>query len=47
LAYDASVDDVKRKVEQDLHYIRNHSLREDLAIVFQTIWVVLTGRGAC
>jgi lipopolysaccharide/colanic/teichoic acid biosynthesis glycosyltransferase len=47
LDYDASVDDVKRKVEQDLHYIRNRSLRADLAIMLRTIWVVLTGRGAC
>jgi lipopolysaccharide/colanic/teichoic acid biosynthesis glycosyltransferase len=47
LDYDASVDDVKRKVEQDLHYIRNRSLRADVAILARTVWVVLTGRGAC
>jgi lipopolysaccharide/colanic/teichoic acid biosynthesis glycosyltransferase len=47
LDYDASVDDVKRKVEQDLHYIRNRSVRADLAILLRTVWVVLTGRGAC
>jgi len=47
LDYDSSIDDVKRKLEQDLLYIRERSLFQDLAILFRTVWVVLTGRGAC
>jgi len=46
LDYDASIDDVKKKLEQDLQYIRRRSLVHDLEIVFRTIWVVLTGKGA-
>jgi lipopolysaccharide/colanic/teichoic acid biosynthesis glycosyltransferase len=47
LDYDSSVDDVKRKLEQDLLYIRERSLAQDLSILARTVWVVLTGRGAC
>jgi lipopolysaccharide/colanic/teichoic acid biosynthesis glycosyltransferase len=47
LDYDSNVDDVKRKLDADLAYIRNRSLRQDLAILVRTVWVVLTGRGAC
>lgn len=47
LDYDSSIDDVKRKLEQDLLYIQERSLRQDLAILVRTVWVVLTGRGAC
>ncbi len=33
-------------VEMDLEYIRNRSLALDLKLIFKTIFVVLTGRGA-
>jgi len=33
-------------VEQDLRYIRERSMLTDLKIIFMTIWVVLTGKGA-
>ena len=47
LSYDASVDDVKRKVEEDVDYVEKRSLKRDLGIIFRTIGVVLTGKGAC
>lgn len=33
-------------VEQDLRYIRERSMLTDLKIIFMTVWVVLTGKGA-
>jgi lipopolysaccharide/colanic/teichoic acid biosynthesis glycosyltransferase len=47
LSYDASVEDVRRKVEQDLEYVEKRSFRRDLAILVRTVGVVLTGKGAC
>ena len=47
LDYDSSVDDVRRKLDSDLAYIRHRSLLQDLVILVRTVWVVLTGRGAC
>lgn len=46
LAYDASIDDVRRKLEQDLDWIEKRSMRRDMAILLRTVGVVLTGRGA-
>jgi lipopolysaccharide/colanic/teichoic acid biosynthesis glycosyltransferase len=46
LAYDSSIDDVVRKLEQDLLYIEQRSMARDLSILVRTIRVVLTGRGA-
>jgi exopolysaccharide biosynthesis polyprenyl glycosylphosphotransferase len=43
--YDESIDDVRRKVQYDLSYIENMSLRMDLKILFNTISVVLLGKG--
>jgi exopolysaccharide biosynthesis polyprenyl glycosylphosphotransferase len=43
--YDESIDDVRKKVEYDLSYIENMSLRMDLKILLNTISVVLLGKG--
>ena len=45
--YDASLDDVRRKVQLDLEYLEQQGLAEDLRIMARTIPVVLFGRGAC
>jgi lipopolysaccharide/colanic/teichoic acid biosynthesis glycosyltransferase len=44
--YDSSVDSVKAKVNMDLQYINRWSLWQDLKIIFKTIIVVITGKGA-
>jgi sugar transferase (PEP-CTERM system associated) len=43
--YGASVEDAFIKLEYDLFYLKNLSITFDLAIVFQTIRIVLGGRG--
>ena len=43
--YDESIDDVRKKIQYDLYYIENMSLRMDLKILFRTIAVVLLGKG--
>lgn len=44
--YGASVEDAQQKLEYDLFYIKNFSLSFDCLILFQTIKIVLFGRGA-
>lgn len=44
--YGASVEDSAEKLQYDLYYIKNHSLFLDLLILFKTVGVVLTGKGA-
>lgn len=44
--YDTTIDDVKEKVMYDLYYFENMSVRLDVKIMLQSIWVVLTGKGA-
>lgn len=43
--YDSNLDDVKRKVQYDLTYIRKQSLVEDMRIMALTVPVVLFGKG--
>ncbi|MFN4110998.1 MAG: undecaprenyl-phosphate glucose phosphotransferase [Ignavibacteria bacterium] len=43
--YDETIEDVKKKLQYDLYYIENISLRMDLKILFRTIFVVLFGKG--
>ena len=45
--YDSSVASVAEKVRFDLQYIRNWSLWYDIKIMFKTVIVVITGKGAC
>jgi lipopolysaccharide/colanic/teichoic acid biosynthesis glycosyltransferase len=44
--YGASVDDAVQKLQYDLYYVKNHSLFLDIVVMFETIGVVLTGKGA-
>ncbi len=44
--YDNSIDDVRRKVEFDLEYIRRQSLAEDCRIMLQTVPVIVFRKGA-
>jgi sugar transferase (PEP-CTERM system associated) len=44
--YGASVDDSIQKLQYDLYYVKNHTLFLDVVILFETIGVVLTGKGA-
>lgn len=43
--YDESIEDVKKKVQYDLFYIENMSLRMDLKILFNTVSHMLMGKG--
>jgi lipopolysaccharide/colanic/teichoic acid biosynthesis glycosyltransferase len=43
--YGATVEDAKQKLGFDLFYAKNTSIAFDLAILFQTVKIVLLGRG--
>jgi len=43
--YDETVDDVRKKVQYDLFYIENMSLRMDFKIILNTAYHMLMGRG--
>ncbi|MBN2031117.1 sugar transferase [bacterium] len=43
--YDQSLECVKKKLEFDLFYFENMSLRMDLKIILNTLYVMLTGKG--
>jgi sugar transferase (PEP-CTERM system associated) len=44
--YGNTVEDAKEKLQYDLYYIKNASVGFDLLIMFQTVKIVLMGRGA-
>lgn len=44
--YGATVEDSAEKLQYDLYYVKNHSLFLDLVILFETVGVVITGKGA-
>lgn len=43
--YDENMDDVKAKIKYDFFYIENLSWRLDLKILFNTIYVIISGKG--
>lgn len=43
--YDENIEDVKTKLQFDLFYIENMSLKTDIKILFRTVFVVLFGKG--
>lgn len=43
--YDESIDDVRKKVQYDLFYIENISIRIDMKIIASTIYHMLRGKG--
>ncbi|MFQ5605978.1 MAG: sugar transferase [bacterium] len=43
--YDTSIENVKTKLQYDLFYLENMSLRMDLKILLSTIYVMLRGKG--
>ena len=44
--YGASIEDARQKLQYDLFYIKNYSLILDAIILFETIKIILFGRGA-
>ena len=44
--YGATVGDALEKLQYDLYYVKNHSLLLDVAVLFETVGVVLSGKGA-
>ena len=44
--YGASVEDARQKLQFDLYYIKNQTLVLDLIIFFETIKIIIFGRGA-
>ena len=44
--YGASIEDARQKLQYDLYYIKNQSLMLDAIIMFETVKIILFGRGA-
>ncbi|HSM85967.1 MAG TPA: exopolysaccharide biosynthesis polyprenyl glycosylphosphotransferase, partial [Candidatus Limnocylindrales bacterium] len=44
--YGSSIEDAKRKLELDLFYIKHLSIGLDMAVIFETVKVILLGKGA-
>ncbi|MBA2525880.1 MAG: TIGR03013 family PEP-CTERM/XrtA system glycosyltransferase [Pyrinomonadaceae bacterium] len=45
-AYGASIEDARQKLQYDLYYVKNRSLILDAIVLFETIKIILFGRGA-
>jgi lipopolysaccharide/colanic/teichoic acid biosynthesis glycosyltransferase len=46
-SYDATIEDVRKKVQYDLEYLQRQSVAEDVRIMARTLPVMLFGKGAC
>ena len=44
--YGSTIEDSQEKLQYDLYYVKNHSLFLDIIILFETVFVVLTAKGA-
>jgi len=44
--YGASIEDARQKLQYDLFYIKNYSLILDAIVLFETVKIILFGRGA-
>ena len=44
--YGATVEDSIEKLQYDLYYVKNHTLFLDIVVLFETVAVVITGKGA-
>jgi len=44
--YDTCIDDVATKLRYDLEYLRSRGPASDLSILFRTVWVIFSGKGA-
>ena len=44
--YGSTIEDAQEKLQYDLYYVKNHSLFLDCVVLFETVGVVLTGKGA-
>ena len=44
--YGSTIEESKEKLQYDLFYIKNMSLKLDLLVLFHTIKIVILGRGA-
>jgi lipopolysaccharide/colanic/teichoic acid biosynthesis glycosyltransferase len=45
-SYSGTIEESRKKLQYDLFYIKNMSVKLDLFILFRTIKIVLLGRGA-
>ncbi len=44
--YDTCLDDVNTKLRYDLEYVKRRGIGTHISILFRTVWVVFSGRGA-
>jgi len=44
--YGASIEDARQKLQYDLFYVKNQSLMLDAIVLFETVKIILFGRGA-
>ncbi len=44
--YDSDTESIRRKISYDLQYLRNCSVWNDFLILWRTVYVILTGKGA-
>lgn len=42
--YDETIDDVREKVRFDLMYVNNHNLKQDILLLWKTLWMIMRGK---